>query len=200
MIIGDHIRVLKGGRWLHGIDCGDRTVIYFSAGADNGEPGVQRARLSEFASGAGQVQIVNHAERVFPPRMVVARAFSRLRESAFSQMFFDSEQFAAWCKSGRLGFPLELSTVVGSTAKARAELAAKPKAAKAKPARAKARATSQSSRPAAKPRKAKQKSATKAAAQARSKAKLRPKAAKRAAPRKTGSKSLRAKPGAKRRR
>ncbi len=139
MSIGDHIRALQSGRWVHGIDCGDRTVICFSTGT-NGAPGLQRVHLSELPGGSAGVQVVTHTERVFPPKMVVARAFSRLRESAFSQMFSDSEQFATWCKSGRLGQAAGFgaSGVASTPAKVQAAAPQVRRGTKRKPARRKA--------------------------------------------------------------
>ena len=95
MKAGDHIRILKDGEWQHAIDVGDRTVIHFAAAG-----GVKRSRLDSLSAGAQRVEVVTHPERVYAPKMVVARAFSRFSESAFGAMFSDSESFAVWCKSG----------------------------------------------------------------------------------------------------
>ncbi|HTN52815.1 MAG TPA: hypothetical protein VML50_10470 [Anaeromyxobacter sp.] len=101
-MVGDHIRARKGGRWQHGIDCGDQTVIHLVT--DAGVPGsrFRRSFRPEFLAGSEAVEVVTHRERVYPPRQVVARAFSRNRDSALSAMFRDSEQFALWCKIGQV--------------------------------------------------------------------------------------------------
>jgi hypothetical protein len=102
MRTGDHLRVLREGRWDHAIDCGDRTVIHFAAGAG---PAIRRSPLADFARTGERVEVVPHAERVYPPREVVARAYSRMRGPSFVHMFADAEQFAVWCKSGFLPPP-----------------------------------------------------------------------------------------------
>jgi hypothetical protein len=98
MRAGDHVRVLREGRWDHAIDCGDRTVIRLVRGAT--APAIRRTAMAEFARDAGEVGVVPHRERVYPPREVVARAYSRMRDSSFVHMFADPEHFAVWCKSG----------------------------------------------------------------------------------------------------
>jgi len=130
---GDHIRARKGGRWVHGIDCGDRTVIFFAAG-NGAAPAVRRVPWAEFSSGAEEVGVVAHTERSFPPKGVVARAFSRSRESALSWMFGDSEQFATWCKIGRLSASAAPLRAPGASPRKAAAISAKPR--KAAPARA----------------------------------------------------------------
>src|SRR5512142_2852548 len=101
MEAGDHLRALKNGVWEHAIDCGDRTVFRFTRG--NGTaPEVRRTPFAEFEDGAERVEVVAHPERAYPAPMVVARAFSRIREAALVHMFADSEQFALWCKTGQL--------------------------------------------------------------------------------------------------
>ncbi len=99
MRTGDHVRVLKEGRWDHAIDCGDRTVIHFVAGA---RPAVCHTALADFARIGEPVEVVPHPERVHPAREVVARAWSRLGNPSFAHMFTGAEQFAVWCKSGLL--------------------------------------------------------------------------------------------------
>ncbi len=102
MKAGDHILIMKGGGAEHAIEVGDRTVIHFAKGG-----GVKRSRLAELAPVGATVIVVTHRERVFPPRRVVARAFSRFAESAYAAMFPDSEAFAIWCKTGRV--PMQAS-------------------------------------------------------------------------------------------
>jgi hypothetical protein len=98
-MIGDHIRALKGGRWIHGIDGGDKTVLHLGEGPG---PKVLRTYRPLFVEGAVAVEVVTHREPVYPPSSVVARAWSPVRDPALGEMFGDSEAFASWCKSGRI--------------------------------------------------------------------------------------------------
>jgi hypothetical protein len=99
-MVGEHIRALKGGRWVHAIDCGDETVLHL---VDEAPPQrVRRAYRPEFVAGSDAVEVVTHRERTFPPREVVRRAYSRASDPALAVMFRDSEAFAEWCKTGRL--------------------------------------------------------------------------------------------------
>jgi hypothetical protein len=102
-MLGDHIRALKGGRWLHGIDLGDQRVLYL-AEAPGLAPGdrLRRVYRPEFTAGAGKVEVVVHREPAYPAKAVVARAWSRFMDPSVIAMFRDSEAFAAWCKIGRL--------------------------------------------------------------------------------------------------
>jgi hypothetical protein len=95
MMAGDHIRIQQSSGSQHGIDVGDRTAIVFDHGV-----GPRRVRLEPLPDGA-RVEVVTHIERVYAPKQVVARAFSRFSEAAFAAMFADSEAFAVWCKTGR---------------------------------------------------------------------------------------------------
>lgn len=142
MKLGDHVRALVGGEYRHGIDCGDRTVL-FLARDPAGRPEVRRALDAEFASG-GRVEPVVHREQVFAPRMVVARAFSRMRDPSAAASFGSSEAFAAWCLTGRSPEP-------GFAPPAGPERPAAGKR-KAKPARTPARKAVPARRPARKAR------------------------------------------------
>jgi hypothetical protein len=105
-VIGEHIRALKDGRWVHAIDCGDDTVLHL---AEEPPPRrVRRAYRPEFLSGAAAVETVTHRERTFPPREVVRRAYSRASLPALAARFGDSEAFAAWCTAGRTPAPLRV--------------------------------------------------------------------------------------------
>ena len=102
MKLGDHIRTIANGRFDHAIDCGDRTVIHLVAAASGaGRAEVRRSRLSDFTMSAERVEVVTHSQRGYPPRMVVARAFSRLGDSAAWAMFPSAEHFATWCFNGQ---------------------------------------------------------------------------------------------------
>jgi len=106
-MVGEHIRALKRGRWVHGIDCGDETVLHL---AEEQPPRrVRRAYRPEFVSGADTVELVTHRERTFPPREVVRRAYSRAADPALAVMFHDSEAFADWCTTGRLVGPRDVA-------------------------------------------------------------------------------------------
>jgi len=99
-MVGEHIRALKGGRWVHAIDCGDETVLHLVEEA--APPRVRRAYRPEFVAGAQAVELVTHRERTFPGKEVVRRAYSRASDPGLAAMFGDSEAFAEWCKTGRV--------------------------------------------------------------------------------------------------
>jgi hypothetical protein len=102
-MLGDHIRALKDGHWLHGIDLGDQRVL-FLAETPGLPPGdrLRRVYRPEFTAGARKVELVVHREPSYPSKAVVARAWSRFMDPSVVAMFRDSEAFAAWCKIGRL--------------------------------------------------------------------------------------------------
>ncbi len=173
-MIGDHIRALKGGRWAHAIDCGDQTVLHVLE--DPSLPSGNRIRRTyrpEFVADAETVEIVTHRERVYPPKAVVSRAYSRLTDVALASMFRDSAGFARWCKTGRLPDAEPNVAVV-------APAAAKP----GKESRSKKAAPKALTRRRPAPKKAKKNSAAKKSPAAR-KAATRKTAAKRKPPRKT---------------
>jgi hypothetical protein len=97
MTAGDHVRVLRHGTWDHAIDIGDRTVIRFTP-----RGGLERRAFSDFVAGGERIEVVVHREPVHRAAQVVRRAFSRFAETAFQAMFRDAEQFAVWCKNGRM--------------------------------------------------------------------------------------------------
>lgn len=103
-MVGEHIRALKRGRWNHAIDCGDETVIHL-ASDDASFRSVRRSYRPDFILGAEAVEVVTHRERTFPASEVVARAYSRISDPGLAAMFRDSEAFADWCVTGRLGAP-----------------------------------------------------------------------------------------------
>ena len=101
-MVGQHIRAMKDGRWIHAIDCGDETVLHLA----DGEPQrVRRAYRPEFLAGSAAVEVVTHRERTFPAKEIVRRAYSRASDPALATMFRDSEAFAAWCTTGRVAGP-----------------------------------------------------------------------------------------------
>ncbi|HUK65763.1 MAG TPA: lecithin retinol acyltransferase family protein [Anaeromyxobacteraceae bacterium] len=97
MKAGDHIRIMKASGWEHAVDVGDRTVIHFVKGE-----GAKRSYLYDLATPGARVEVVTHAERVYPAKHVVARAFSRVGDAAFALAFADAESFASWCATGRV--------------------------------------------------------------------------------------------------
>jgi hypothetical protein len=99
-MVGQHIRILKGGRWVHAVDCGDETVLHLVEEAP--PPRVRRAYRPEFVAGADAVEVVTHRERTFPAKEIVKRAYSRASDPALAVMFRDSEAFVEWCTTGRL--------------------------------------------------------------------------------------------------
>lgn len=102
-MLGDHLRALKDGRWQHGIDLGDQRVLYLAE-----EPGLasadrlRRVYRPEFTAHATRVEVVVHREPTYQAKAVVARAWSRFMDPSVLGMFRDSEQFATWCKIGRV--------------------------------------------------------------------------------------------------
>ncbi len=101
-MVGEHIRVRKGGRWHHAIDCGDETVLHLADDPGEGPVRVRRSYRPEFVLGAESVEVVTHRERTFPPNEVIARAYSRIADPVLASMFRDSEAFAKWCSTGRM--------------------------------------------------------------------------------------------------
>jgi hypothetical protein len=169
-MVGAHIRVLKAGRWIHAVDCGDETVLHLVEEAP--PPRVRRAYRPEFVAGAAAVEVVQHRERTFPAREIVRRAYSRASDPALAAMFRDSEAFVEWCTTGRLSGARNVALEIPGVTPAAAP-AAKAPASAAKPA-AKAAPRASAKRPA------------KAKAKARAKVQARPArkapARKRAAP------------------
>ena len=137
-MVGEHIRALKGGRWVHAIDCGDETVLHLVPEAP--PPRVRRAYRPEFVSGSQAVETVTHREPTFAPREVVRRAYSRASDPALAAMFRDSQAFAEWCKTGRLPGTRNVALEVPGASRAAAPAAAKAAARKAAPARPKSTA------------------------------------------------------------
>lgn len=137
-MLGDHIRALKDGRWLHGIDLGDQRVLYL-AEAPGLAPGdrLRRVYRPEFTAGASKVELVVHREPAYPAKAVVARAWSRFMDPSVVSMFRDSEAFAAWCKIGRLPESTPAALPPRPPEPARAAPAPAPTAAPAKPVAAK---------------------------------------------------------------
>jgi hypothetical protein len=173
-MVGQHIRAMKGGQWVHAIDCGDETVLHL---ADESPPRVRRAYRPEFVAGSAALEVVTHRERTFPAKEIVRRAYSRASDPALAAMFRDSEAFAEWCATGRVPGPRNFAIDVPGVASAPA--AAAP-AAPARTAPAKAPVAKAAPSAARKPAKA-----AKAAKAAPRKAAAAPKA-KRAAPTRKG--------------
>ncbi len=113
-MVGQHIRVLKDGRWIHAVDCGDETVLHLAEEAP--PPRVRRAYRPEFVAGADAVEIVTHRERTFPPKEIVKRAYSRASDPVLASMFRDSEAFVEWCATGRLSGPRNVAVELGGAA------------------------------------------------------------------------------------
>lgn len=195
-MLGDHIRALKDGRWLHGIDLGDQRVL-FLAETPGLPPGdrLRRVYRPEFTAGASKVELVVHREPAYPSKAVVARAWSRFMDPSVVHMFRDSEAFAAWCKIGRLpeASPAAPAPVAPMAAKQAAQEKPAPKRAAPAAAKSAPKQAAAPARQAAAPRKAPARpaKASKAAAAKRS-------TAKKAAPKKpTAKKSMVRKPAPK---
>jgi hypothetical protein len=182
-MVGEHIRALKGGRWVHAIDCGDETVLHLVE--DTAPRRVRRAYRPEFVAGAESVESVTHRERTFPPKEVVRRAYSRASDPTLAAMFGDSEAFAEWCTTGRLAGPRNVAVALPALALAPPSAPARSNGAvsAAKPA-GRAAALAVKGKPAAKPKpaaKAKAKAKVEAKARAKPVAKARAGATKRKA-------------------
>jgi hypothetical protein len=206
-MLGDHIRALKGGKWIHGIDLGDQRVLHLveDPGLAPGDR-LRRVYKPEFTAGASAVQLVVHRERIYPARAVVARAWSRFMDPSVVAMFRDSESFAAWCKIGRVAeaSPAKEAAAPAPRKAARAAPAAapaKPRAAPAKSAGAPAKkaAAGAKARPAAgkvaKEKAPARKAAVKKAAARKGAAKARPSG--KAAPRRPAARAKAGKPAVK---
>jgi hypothetical protein len=190
-MVGAHIRVLKEGRWIHAVDCGDETVLHLVDEAP--PPRVRRAYRPEFVAGAAAVEVVLHRERTFPPKEIVKRAYSRASDPALAAMFHDSEAFADWCTTGRLAGARNVAIEVPGVAPApapapKARKAAVAKASAPKPAARKAPKAKAKVKVKAKAKPARKAPARKPARVAR-KAKAAPRKAK--APAKRGAKAAR---------
>jgi HRAS-like suppressor 3 len=96
MAKGDHIKVARRGYTHHGIDMGDGTVVEY----DKISGTIQRVAMAEFAGGAPEVRVVEHAEG-FAPEKIAERAMMRMGESAYHLFSSNCEQFANWCVTGR---------------------------------------------------------------------------------------------------
>lgn len=190
-MIGDHIRARAGGEWRHAIDCGDGTVLHLVDGR------VRRSHRLDFAAGAAEVEVVIHRERVFLPRLVVARAFSRAADPVRANQFASSADFATWAKAGHLDERAEnvtrpvpaLTAIVPAApppvaAKASAKPAARKPAKKAAPV-----AKQKTARPAVKKKVAAKKPARKVAQKAVKKAPAKAGSAKKAAARRPAAKA-----------
>lgn len=197
-MVGQHIRILKDGRWIHAVDCGDETVLHLAEEAP--PPRVRRAYRPEFVAGAATVEVVTHRERTFPAKDIVRRAYSRASDPALASMFCDSEAFVEWCTTGRLSGARNFA--VDATAAAPATAPAKPATNGASKATAKAASPAAAAKPkpapklAAKPRAAAKKPKTRLAPRprpAKAKAKAKP-AARRAVPRSARRRPVKAKP------
>lgn len=180
-MVGEHIRILKDGRWVHAIDCGDQTVLHLSE--ETPPARVRRAYRPEFVAGASAVEVITHRERTFPAKDIVKRAYSRASDPALASMFRDSEAFVEWCTTGRLAAPHNVALEApGAAAPAAAAPARAPKpAAKAKAAPVRAAKPKPRPAPGAKGKKArtaKAKAASRRAAPKAAKAKRKPARAK----------------------
>jgi hypothetical protein len=166
-MVGAHIRVLKDGRWIHAVDCGDETVLHLVE--ETPPPRVRRAYRPEFVAGAAAVEVVLHRERTFPAKEIVRRAYSRASDPALAAMFRDSEAFADWCTTGRLAGSRNVALDVPGIAPPPASDTPAP-APKARPAPAAAKAAA----PQAARKKAAPKASPKVPAKAKVKARAKP--------------------------
>jgi hypothetical protein len=147
-MIGEHIRALKDGRWVHAIDCGDETVLHLAE--DAAPRRVRRAYRPEFVAGAQSVESVTHRERTFPPVEVVRRAYSRAADPTLAVMFGDSQAFAEWCTTGRMPGPRNVAVELPAPGHGRTNGVVKGPESPAKPLRSPVKARPAKAAPAAK--------------------------------------------------
>lgn len=98
MAAGDHIRVLRGFYWHHGIDSGDGTVIHYTGTPFERNAAVKRESRNVFAEG-GEVEVVSHPGG-FGAHKTIGRARSRMGEKKYDLVFNNCEHFALWCCPG----------------------------------------------------------------------------------------------------
>ena len=156
-MLGDHIRALKGGHWLHGIDLGDQRILFLDESP--GLPPADRLRRvyrPEFTAGTSRVETVVHREPAYPAKSVVDRAWSRFMDPTALAALVTSQQFAEWCKVGRtpaapVGAPAAAAPGLAVAPAAPAVKAAPPPPAAAAKPKATAKAPAVNLKPAAKP-------------------------------------------------
>ena len=108
MCLGDHLWVHRGGYEHHGIDDGEGCVVHYAGGkgheGTSNSSAVQRCKMQQFSDGAVvNIRTYQSAEkqRVFPPEVVVQRAYSRVGENKYHLVFNNCEHFATWCKCNK---------------------------------------------------------------------------------------------------
>jgi hypothetical protein len=111
MARGDHLRVRRStGYWHHGIDLGDGRVVHYAGEAGSLRNVAVHVSSWEAFQRGGPVEIVPYAQPE-PTEAVVARALSRVGESAYNLLSNNCEHFARWCVTGRRPEPSAPSRV-----------------------------------------------------------------------------------------
>ena len=98
MAKGDHLYV-EGLVGHHGINCGDGTVIHYSASLKGGHGRIMRVSTSEFADRKPiRMEFYNTN---YSPDEIVRRAKERLGEQIYHPLGNNCEHFVYWCTTGK---------------------------------------------------------------------------------------------------
>lgn len=98
MAKGDHLYV-EGLVDHHGIDCGDGTVIHYSASLKGGLGRIIRVSTSEFAD-RKPIRIKNYPKN-YSRDEIVRGAKERLGEASYDPYHNNCEHFVYWCTTGK---------------------------------------------------------------------------------------------------
>lgn len=94
---GSHLATPRLGYTHHGIFIGDNKVIHYSGLADGIKTGpVEQISLKKFHTGRG-FTVIEHPDASFPPKKVISRAKSRLKEKSYNLVFNNCEHFVNYC-------------------------------------------------------------------------------------------------------
>lgn len=117
--IGSHIKASRTFYTHHGIYIGNNEVIHYSGFANDlkNEGVIEKVSLSEFAFG-NKIEWVQYPKDkiLYSPTEIVARAKSKLGESAYDLIENNCEHFACWCITGKSISHQVKTAVVGLTA------------------------------------------------------------------------------------
>jgi hypothetical protein len=99
--IAAHVVTSRVGYTHHGIYVGDGKVVHYQGLSRGWRTGpVEEVSLAEFARGRA-IRVQAHVSPRFDRDAVVARARSRLGESAYSILSNNCEHFCDWCVHGK---------------------------------------------------------------------------------------------------
>jgi hypothetical protein len=98
--LGAHLETPRLGYRHHGVYIGGGRVVHYAGFSSRWRAGpIEEVPLSSFALGH-PVRVVDHADRTYLPREVVARARSRVGERNYRLLSNNCEHFSNWCVSG----------------------------------------------------------------------------------------------------